>query len=91
LTVERDQLWAINALQAAAMRALTEMEIAWSIAAIYFVVNPKLSRNVRSIAKHMLQNVLINMASERRGKAAEIVILGIEEWLRQVTNPQCTC
>jgi Generalcontrol nonderepressible 1 (Gcn1) N-terminal len=91
LIVEHDQLWAINALEATAMRALVEMGNAWSIAAIYFVVNPKLSRNVRSAAKHMLQNVLINISSERRVKVAEIVILGIEEWLRQVTNVRCTC
>ena len=86
LTAERDQLWAINALAAAAMRALTEMGTAWSITTIFFIVNPKLSRKVRSSAKNMLEDVLIRMA-EDRGKSAEIIVLGIEEWLRAVHYP----
>lgn len=88
LTAERDQLWAINALEAAAMRALTEMGNAWSIAAVFFIVNPKLTRKVRSAAKTMLENVLSQISPENRDKAVEIIILGIEEWLRQVENVQ---
>jgi hypothetical protein len=85
LTVERDQLWAINALEAAAMTALTEMEIAWPIATIFFIANPKLSRKVRSSARTMLENVVAAMTPEHREKCADIVIVGIEEWLRQIS------
>ena len=85
LTVERDQFWAINALEAAAMTALTEMEIAWPIATIFFIANPKLSRKVRSSARTMLENVVAAMAPEHREKCADIVIVGIEEWLRQIS------
>lgn len=87
LSAERDQLWAINAFEATAMRALAEMGNAWSIATIYFIVNPKLSRKVRSAAKNMLEKVLIAITPDILEKAAEIVILGIEEWLRQVNDP----
>jgi Generalcontrol nonderepressible 1 (Gcn1) N-terminal len=87
LTAESDQLWSINALEAAAMRAITEMESAWPIAAIYFIANPKLSRKVRSAAKTMLENVVLAMPPEDRGKGADVVMLGVEEWLRQVETP----
>lgn len=83
LTSERDQFWAIHALEAAAMTALTEMETAWPIATIFFIANPKLSRKVRSTARTMLENVVGAMTPEHREKCAGIVIVGIEEWLRQ--------
>lgn len=86
LTAERDQFWAINALEAAAMTMLTEMETAWAIAAIFFIANPKLSRTVRSTAKSMLENVVAAMAADHRQKCADVVILGIEEWLRQISE-----
>jgi hypothetical protein len=86
LTAERDQFWAINALEAAAMTMLTEMETAWAIAAIFFIANPKLSRSVRSTAKSMLENVVAAMAPDHRQKCADVVILGIEEWLRQISE-----
>ena len=84
LTSETDQLWAIDALQATALRALCEVGTAWSVAAIFFVANPKLSRKVRSAAKLMLENVLFSISSELRTRAADIVVLGMEEWLLQV-------
>jgi len=84
LSSERDQLWAINALEAAGIRALTEMETAWPIATIFFIANPKLSWKVRSAARTMLENVIIATGPERREKGADIVILGLEEWLRHL-------
>jgi hypothetical protein len=83
LTTARDQLWAINALEAAAKRALTEMDTAWPLAAIYFVVNPKLSKDVRFAAISMITNVFVSTPSDIRCKAANRVVLGIEEWIRQ--------
>ena len=85
LTSERDQVWAVNALEASARRAIAEMGTAWSIVAIFFVANPKLSRNVRVAATSMLERILIEMSTEDRVKAAEIVVFGIEEWIRQVS------
>ena len=84
LTSERDQLWAIRALEAAAMRALTEMEAAWSLAAIFFIVNPKVSRTVRSASKAMIDNILFEVGAHSRSKVADIIISGMEEWLHQV-------
>jgi hypothetical protein len=66
------------------MRALTEMESAWPIAVIFFVANSKLSRKVRTAAKSMLQSVSVAMAPEHRDKVADVLIRGMEEWLRQV-------
>ena len=86
LTAERDQFWAINALEAAAMTALTEMRTAWPIATIFFIANPKLSRKVRSAARTMLENVVAAITPEHREKCADVVILGIEEWLRQISD-----
>jgi hypothetical protein len=67
------------------MTALTEMEIAWPIATIFFIANPKLWRKVRSSARTMLENVVAAMTPEHREKCADIVIVGIEEWLRQIS------
>src|SRR5947207_3120001 len=86
LTSEGDQLWAINALEAAGMTALTEMETAWPIATIFFIANPKLSRKVRSAARTMLENVITAMSPDRREQGADVVILGIEEWLRHLSE-----
>lgn len=86
LTTERDQFWAINALEAAATAGLMEMETAWPIATIFFIANPKLSREVRSTARTMLENVAAAMTPELREKCADVVILGIEEWLRQISE-----
>ena len=88
ITNERDQLWAVYALEAAAKRALMEMGMAWSIVAIFFTVNAKLSLKVRSAARKMLEIVLTALPSDNRRKAANIMISGIEEWLKQAgLNP----
>jgi Generalcontrol nonderepressible 1 (Gcn1) N-terminal len=84
LAAERDQLWAINALEATAMRSLKEMEPAWPIAAIFFVANPKLSRKVRAAAMSMLQSVSVAVTPEHYEVVADVLIHGVEEWLRQV-------
>jgi hypothetical protein len=84
LSLERDQLWAIRCLEAAAVRAIGEMENAWSIAAIFFVVSPKLPRTTRSAAKNMIERVILAMTPETRTQGAEVVVSGIEEWLAQV-------
>jgi hypothetical protein len=84
LSNERDQLWAIRALEAIAMRAIEEMENAWSMAAIFFVVNPKLPRTLRTAAKSMIEKVICRMTPETRVNGADVVVSGIEEWLRQV-------
>jgi hypothetical protein len=84
LTSERDQLWAIRALEAAGMRALTEMETAWSLAAIFFIANPKVSRTVRSASKAMIDTILLEVGADSRSKVADIIISGMEEWLHQV-------
>jgi hypothetical protein len=84
LTNERDQLWAIRALEAVGMRALEETEKLWSIAAIFFVVNSKSTRTIRLAARNMIERVILAMTSETRVKGANIVISGIEEWLREV-------
>jgi Generalcontrol nonderepressible 1 (Gcn1) N-terminal len=84
LTNERDQLWAIRALEAVAMQALEETESLWSIAAIFFVVNSKSPRTIRSAGRNMIERVILAMTGETRIKGADIVISGIEEWLREV-------
>lgn len=91
LTSERDQIWALNALESAGLVALTNMGTAWSLAAIYFVTNPKLSRKVRAAAKTVLVRVLIEMSPENRLKASEIIIFGMEEWIRQVLSEHKIC
>ena len=68
------------------MMALTDMETTWPIATIFFIANPKLSRTVRSTARTMLENVVAAMTPELREKCADVVILGIEEWLRQISE-----
>jgi hypothetical protein len=60
------------------------METAWSLAAIYFIANPKLSRTVRSASKAMIENILLSVGADSRGKVADIIVSGMEEWLRQV-------
>jgi Generalcontrol nonderepressible 1 (Gcn1) N-terminal len=84
LTLERDQLCAINALEAAALRGLNEMGTVWSLATIYFICNPSLSRKVRAAAGTMLECTLRTASPGTREKYADIVVLGLEEWLRQV-------
>jgi Generalcontrol nonderepressible 1 (Gcn1) N-terminal len=84
LLTERDQLWAIRALEAVGLRALMEMEMAWPAAAIFFIVNQKLSRKVRFAAKAMVENVLLHMSLDQRSRGADFVISRMEEWLRQV-------
>jgi hypothetical protein len=84
LATVREQLWAINALEAAACRAITEMESAWSLAAVYFAVNPKLAKEVRFAALAMLKRVLVRSGSKERGQAVDYIIHGLEDWVRQV-------
>ena len=86
LTNIGDQLWAIHALEAAAKRAIAEMETAWPLAAIYFVVNPKLQKEVRFSAIDMLKKLLLKMLSEDRIQAADYIIRGVEEWLHQLSE-----
>jgi Generalcontrol nonderepressible 1 (Gcn1) N-terminal len=84
LTLERDQLCAITALEAGALRALSEMGSLWSLATIYFICNTALSRRVRAAAGDMLERVLGSGGPGQREKHADILVLGLEEWLRQV-------
>ena len=84
-------MWALNALESAGLVALTNMGTAWSLAAIYFVTNPKLSRKVRITAKTMLVRVLIEMSPENRLKISETIIAGMEEWIRQVSFAHKVC
>jgi len=84
LSVERDQLWAVNALEAAGMRDLKDMGLAWSVASIYFIVNPKSSRTVRETAMGMVERVLLSLEGESRFEGAANIVLGMEDWLRQV-------
>ena len=84
LSVERDQLWAINALEVVGTTDLEHMGLGWSIAAIYFVVNPGLSWKVRSTAMVMVEKVLLSLEVEKRCEGADYVVLGMEDWLRQV-------
>jgi hypothetical protein len=86
LTVERDQLWAINALEAVGQRDLKDMGTAWSIAAVYFIVNPKLPRSIRSAAIKMVQKVLLSLDGESRCDGADNIVLGMEDWLHQVCS-----
>jgi hypothetical protein len=79
LSGERDQLWAISALEAVGRSALLQIGSAWSLAAIYFITNPKLSKTVRDAAQTMLTKVLIVWS-----KNVGVIITGMEEWLRQV-------
>jgi hypothetical protein len=82
LTNETDQIWAIRALEATAIRSPMEMSIGWALAAVYFLANPKHSRSVRDAAESMLVYVL--QAVQPRINAANIIVSGVEEWLRQV-------
>ena len=84
LTVERDQLWAINALEAAGIRDLKDLGVAWSIAAVYFIVNPKLSRSIRSAAINMVEKVVLSLEGESRCDGVDNIVLGIEDWLHEV-------
>ena len=82
---EPDQLWAIYAFEAVASKSLVEMGVAWSLSAIFFITNPKLSRTVRLRARKMLEKVLISTTPEIRIKSLDVIIAGMEEWLRQVS------
>ena len=84
LTNLRDQIWAINALEAVGRRAVTEMEIAWPLAAIYFVANPSLQKEVRFAAIKMFKRVLSLRDSEERCHAVDYIVLGLEDWVRQI-------
>lgn len=86
LSVERDQLWAINALEAVGMRDLKEMGIAWSIALIYFIVNPKFSRTVREAAMKVVEKVLLSLEGESQSEGADKIVFGMEDWIRQVRS-----
>jgi Generalcontrol nonderepressible 1 (Gcn1) N-terminal len=84
LTSARDQLWAIHALEATGTRAFMDMDSVWVFAAIYFVVNPKASKEVRFAGTSTITQVLVSMASDVRCEAAARIIRGMEEWVRQV-------
>src|SRR5439155_16551247 len=84
LITERDQLWAVNALEATALPELAEQATAWAIAVIYFIANPKLSKKVRFATRTMLERVLVGVAREHRNNCADVLVRGIEESLRQV-------
>ena len=86
LSVERDQLWAVNALEAVGMRDLKEMGIAWSITLIYFIVNPKFSRTVRESAMKVVEKVLLSLEGESRSEGADKIVFGMEDWIRQVRS-----
>jgi len=86
LSNSRDQTWAVNALEASARRAITEMETAWPLAAIFFVANPKIPKEVRFSLINMVKRVLNLMETEGRCQAADYIIFGVEEWLRQLSE-----
>jgi hypothetical protein len=84
LANEKDQLWAVNALEAIGRQELLNMGIAWSTAVIFFVSNPKLAKDVRFAAKAMIAKVLNTLPPGDQVRGAEILILGVEDWIRQV-------
>jgi hypothetical protein len=86
LTTERDQSWAIKALEAIGLRALTDMGLEWSTAVIYFIAQPKLPKSVRQATVRIIHNVLFSFSSEKRVEGADILVLGLEDWLRQVRS-----
>ena len=82
----REQIWAIRALEATGKKALLDMQVSWAMPILYFVANRKVSRNVRSTATNMIENVLLELDFERRMKAVEFIIAGIESWIRQLVE-----
>ena len=69
------------------MRDLKDMDVAWSIAAVYFIVNPKLSRSIRSAAINMVVKVVLSLEGESRCDGVDNIVLGMEDWLHQVRLP----
>jgi len=62
------------------------MDIFWPIATTFFVTHPKASKVVRETARNMLRGVFSGMAVENRKRGAELMIRGIEDWLRQISE-----
>lgn len=83
LTSETDQIWAIRALEATGIRSPREMSVDWALAAIYFLANPRHSRSVQAAAESMFVNVLNGV--QPRIDVANVIVSGLEEWLRQVS------
>jgi len=83
LSTEREQLWAIYALSAAGQRAMSQMDILWPTATIFFITNPKFSKSVRGAARSMLKEVLQTRSGDDRKIGADLMVRGLEDWLRQ--------
>lgn len=83
---QREKLWAIGALGAAGQLSITEMDVFWPIATIFFITDPKATKTIRDAAHSMLTLVLSGMASENRKRGAELMIRGFEDWLRQISE-----